>query len=86
VLRFSEKGGKSREIPVRHDLEGHIRVYLDAAGIGRKIGSAAVRLDGGQDEAADRQAAEDEGNPNVRYEVEPAGFLLWGNAAQRTVD
>ena len=34
VLRFSEKGGKSREIPVRHDLEGHIRAYLDAAGIG----------------------------------------------------
>jgi site-specific recombinase XerD len=25
VLRFSKKGGKSREIPVRHDLEGHIR-------------------------------------------------------------
>jgi integrase/recombinase XerD len=34
VLRFQEKGGKSREIPVRHDLEGHIRDYLDAAGIG----------------------------------------------------
>src|SRR4051794_4353189 len=25
VLRFQEKGGKSREIPVRHDLEGYIR-------------------------------------------------------------
>ena len=34
VLRFSEKGGQSREIPVRHDLEGYIRAYLDAAGIG----------------------------------------------------
>jgi integrase/recombinase XerD len=33
VLRFSEKGGKSREILVRHDLEGLIRAYLDAAGI-----------------------------------------------------
>ncbi len=33
VLRFSKKGGKSREIPVRHGLEGHIRAYLDAAGI-----------------------------------------------------
>ncbi|APW64305.1 tyrosine-type recombinase/integrase [Paludisphaera borealis] len=31
VLRFAEKGGKSREIPVRHDLEGFIRAYLDAA-------------------------------------------------------
>jgi integrase/recombinase XerD len=34
VLRFQEKGGKSREIPVRHDLEGYIIAYLDAAGIG----------------------------------------------------
>jgi integrase/recombinase XerD len=33
VLRFSEKGGTSREIPVRHDLEGHIQAYLDAAGV-----------------------------------------------------
>lgn len=33
VLRFQEKGGKSREIPVRHDLESYIRAYLDVAGI-----------------------------------------------------
>lgn len=33
MLRFQEKGGKSREIPVRHDLEGFIRAYLDAASI-----------------------------------------------------
>ena len=33
VLRFQEKGGKSREIPVRHDLEGFIRAYVEAAGI-----------------------------------------------------
>jgi site-specific recombinase XerD len=32
-LRFQEKGGKSREIPVRHDLEGFIVAYVDAAGI-----------------------------------------------------
>ncbi len=36
VLRFREKGGKSREIPVRHDLEGDIRAYLDVAGIARE--------------------------------------------------
>lgn len=35
VLRFREKGNKSREIPVRHDLEGYIRAYLDAAGLGQ---------------------------------------------------
>lgn len=40
VLRFQEKGGKSREIPVRHDLEGYIRAYLDAAGL---VGEAKER-------------------------------------------
>ncbi len=33
MLRFQEKGGKSREIPVRHDLEGFILAYVEAAGI-----------------------------------------------------
>jgi site-specific recombinase XerD len=32
-LRFSEKGGKSREIPVRHDLELLLLAYIQAAGI-----------------------------------------------------
>jgi integrase/recombinase XerD len=31
VLRFQEKGGKSREIPVRHNLEGIILAYVEAA-------------------------------------------------------
>ncbi len=31
VLRFGEKGGKLREIPVRHDLQGYLLAYLDAA-------------------------------------------------------
>jgi integrase/recombinase XerD len=33
VLRFLEKGGKSREIPVRHNLEQDILAYLNAAKI-----------------------------------------------------
>ncbi len=33
TLRFREKGGKDREIPVRHDLEGWLREYITAAGI-----------------------------------------------------
>ncbi len=33
ALRFAEKGGKSREIPVRHDLETFIFAYLDAASL-----------------------------------------------------
>lgn len=32
VLHFSEKGGKQREIPVRHDLERSILDYLTVAG------------------------------------------------------
>ena len=32
-LRFHEKGGKVREIPVRHDLLHFIKAYLDAAGL-----------------------------------------------------
>ena len=31
ALRFTEKGGKSREIPVRHDLEGFLLDYLKVA-------------------------------------------------------
>ena len=33
VLRFREKGGKQREIPVRHDLDRWLRDYVEAAGI-----------------------------------------------------
>jgi site-specific recombinase XerD len=33
MLHFEEKGGKSREIPVRHDLEQMILEYIEAAGI-----------------------------------------------------
>jgi integrase/recombinase XerD len=33
MLHFGEKGGKSREIPVRHDLQETIDAYIDAAGL-----------------------------------------------------
>ena len=33
VLRFAEKGGKARSIPVRHDLERLLQEYLMAAGL-----------------------------------------------------
>jgi integrase/recombinase XerD len=33
MMHFGEKGGKSREIPVRHDLEKMIAEYLDAAAL-----------------------------------------------------
>jgi integrase/recombinase XerD len=34
VFRFDEKGGKLRDIPARHDAEGYVRDYIEAAGIG----------------------------------------------------
>lgn len=33
MLHFAEKGGKSREIPVRHDLQEYVDAYIDAAGL-----------------------------------------------------
>jgi len=36
-FRFEEKGGKSREIPVRHDLQLLLLEYLQAAGIQSEI-------------------------------------------------
>jgi integrase/recombinase XerD len=33
MLRFEERGGKSREIPVRHDLQQMIASYIEAAGL-----------------------------------------------------
>ena len=32
-MRFAEKGGKQREIPVRHDLDEWTAAYLEAGGI-----------------------------------------------------
>ncbi len=33
LFRFDEKGGKVRDIPARHDLEGYVREYMQAGGI-----------------------------------------------------
>lgn len=33
MLRFTEKGGKSREIPARHDLQQMVAAYIEAAGL-----------------------------------------------------
>jgi len=42
ALRFREKGGKDREIPVRHDLEGWVNEYATAAGIAEDARSAPL--------------------------------------------
>ncbi len=41
-LRFEEKGGLHREIPVRHDLEGWLREYITAAGLAGEPKSAPL--------------------------------------------
>ncbi len=59
-LRFAEKGGKMRSIPVRHDLEKYLSDYLVAGGltdelkesplfrtaVGRKLGLSAQAMNG----------------------------------------
>lgn len=43
-LRFLDKGGKSREIPVRHDLQQYIDEYLQAASVAKaEAGSPIFR-------------------------------------------
>jgi site-specific recombinase XerD len=37
MLHFNEKGGKSRELPVRNDLKDIISAYIDAAGLGKAL-------------------------------------------------
>jgi site-specific recombinase XerD len=41
MLRFREKGGKVREIPVRHDLQLLLLDYLKSAGVGDQEGRSA---------------------------------------------
>lgn len=50
MLRFAEKRGKSREIPVRHNLQEYLEAYIGAAGMdleaqkrGKPIFRAAIR-------------------------------------------
>ena len=57
VLRFQEKGGKSREIPVRHDLEGFILAYVEAAGIGGEAKESPLfRMSNGRTKKLSRTA------------------------------
>lgn len=42
TLRFVEKGGKAREIPVRHDLQQMLLAYLDTAGLSMTTSTAPL--------------------------------------------
>ena len=48
TLRFAEKGGKSREIPVRHDLQDILRAYLLASGLQPGISAPLFRAAAGR--------------------------------------
>jgi hypothetical protein len=53
LLRFLEKGGKVRDIPVRDDLERYLTAYLDGAGLPVSSGwGAAVSQAYAQDAGA----------------------------------
>jgi integrase/recombinase XerD len=48
VLRFREKGGKDREIPVRHDLAAWLNEYIVAAGIAEEAKAPLFRAADGK--------------------------------------
>jgi hypothetical protein len=52
---FDKKGGKSREIPVRHDLEQILRVHRRRPYAVRAEGDAALPRHRAQGEAADSE-------------------------------
>ena len=73
VLRFREKGGKEREIPVRHDLAAWLNEYMQAAGIDRgfqKQGSAVPR---GRLQAQDADPCSLPPAPDAPDDETPAG-------------
>ena len=51
VLRFREKGGKDREIPVRHDLAAWLNQYIAAAGIAEEPKAPLFRAADGKRKA-----------------------------------
>lgn len=48
VLRFRKKGGKDREIPVRHHLAAWFNEYINAAGIGHDSKAPLFRAANGK--------------------------------------
>lgn len=86
ALRFQEKGGICRDIPVRQVLERHIRAYLDAAGIvGSPDGAPLFRASTGRRQlTAKPLSAADMGrmlkrrlkDAGLRSEISPHSFRV----------
>jgi len=55
VLRFAEKGGKARSIPVRHDLQRFLQDYLFVAGLAGSVSDSPLF----RTAAADRKTVTD---------------------------
>jgi site-specific recombinase XerC len=47
-IRFREKGGKEKEIPVHHKLEEYLDAYLKAAKLSDELASPVFRSTGGR--------------------------------------
>jgi len=63
TLRFEEKGGKQREIPVRHDLQEFLLKYLEAAGLSAAPGDTPLFL------SAYRKTGRLTGNPITGVDI-----------------
>jgi len=55
MLHFEEKNGKSREIPVRHDLEQIISLYISAAGLTTEEGHSPLQYGSPEDRPAHQE-------------------------------
>jgi site-specific recombinase XerC len=58
LIRFKEKGGKEKEIPVHHKLEEVLDEYLKVSKLSEKSGHAAVPNDAWQESRASVQSNE----------------------------
>ena len=75
MLRFREKGGKEKELPVHHKLEELLDEYLQATGLGAEPGSllfpAAVRKTG---KLSRRPLARTDAADMLKRRLKQAGF------------
>lgn len=60
VLKFGEKGGKAREIPVRHDLQQLLQNYIELSGISSKTAPLFLSAKGKTDILSDNGMQDDD--------------------------
>lgn len=78
MLHFDEKGGKSREIPVRHDLQIVLFQYIAAAGIQKAPGKSPLfrTATGKQNVLTDRPVSANDLARMIKRRLRDAGLPL----------